>query len=357
MATYSRKDRLSLSKESAHAAWSSVVPSSASPKDGVPMARIRSSPAKLSSPSRDSKRKATSSSSSASSARSAFEVMLNASKKQKSGGTEDSAKKKETKLRRRSKSAQARATQQIIDAGQKLERKHCAICGGIYSAGDPTDEKQHKALHDIAVNGEKFNNRVKDNLVVWRDVVNNHMIVMISSDQKGALAVKASLVRDRVDAILGCSLSPLGTAKTFLYIAQHRVVGCVVSRSITSAHRVVNQALASPASTEDTQLLESQPSHSELDLSREASDRERGLVECSASAEPAALGISKVWVLPSFRRQGIASRMLESARRHTLYGLHVPADQVAFTSPTANGRELAAKYTGRQGIARHPCDA
>ena len=69
-------------------------------------------------------------------------------------------------------------------------------------------------------------------------------------------------------------------------------------------------------------------------------------------SEGAVLGISKVWVLPTHRRTGVATRMLESARRHTVYGPIVPAHQVAFTSPTPSGRELAVNYTQREGGLR-----
>ena len=56
--------------------------------------------------------------------------------------------------------------------------------------GDPEDEKQHRTQHDLAVHGERFNNKVKDEHVVWRSIADNAMIVMISADMKGPLAAK-----------------------------------------------------------------------------------------------------------------------------------------------------------------------
>ena len=65
--------------------------------------------------------------------------------------------------------------------------------------------------------------------------------------------------------------------------------------------------------------------------------------------EPAAVGVSKIWVHPGVRRKGIARRLLQSVCDHTVYGASVPAERLAFTSPTPAGRELAAAFTGREG--------
>ena len=47
------------------------------------------------------------------------------------------------------------------------------------------------------------------------------------------------------------------------------------------------------------------------------------------------------------RRRGVATRLVDCARRHLVYGFAVPAAQVAFSQPTPRGQRFAARYTGR----------
>lgn len=67
----------------------------------------------------------------------------------------------------------------------------------------------------------------------------------------------------------------------------------------------------------------------------------------SLTWHPAAIGISKIWVHPAHRRAGVARRLTDCARRHTVYGLAVAPADMAFSSPTPEGVAFARKYTGR----------
>jgi N-acetyltransferase len=59
----------------------------------------------------------------------------------------------------------------------------------------------------------------------------------------------------------------------------------------------------------------------------------------------AMLGVRIVWVSSQQRRQGVASRLLDVARCHTVPGYVAAKGQVAYSQPTAAGAALAARYT------------
>ena len=65
------------------------------------------------------------------------------------------------------------------------------------------------------------------------------------------------------------------------------------------------------------------------------------------SLRKAQLGVAQVWVHPAFRRCGVASALLDAARRRAIYAHTVPAAALAFSAPTAAGEALARAVTGR----------
>lgn len=59
------------------------------------------------------------------------------------------------------------------------------------------------------------------------------------------------------------------------------------------------------------------------------------------------MGVKLVWVHPTKRRQAIASRLLDTARRCFVYGTIVPVDGTAFSQPTEAGFAFASRYCQR----------
>jgi hypothetical protein len=56
------------------------------------------------------------------------------------------------------------------------------------------------------------------------------------------------------------------------------------------------------------------------------------------------LGIHKIWVHSKVRKQSIATRLIDAARTRMVFGTVVPAELVAFSSPTEAGAQFAVKY-------------
>jgi len=99
--------------------------------------------------------------------------------------------------------------------------------------------------------------------------------------------------------------------KIFIFLSKTRqAVGCLVAERIEQAFRVIS----------------------------DQGD------ECSTEPEPAVLGISRIWVHEGHRREGIATKLLDAARAHFIYGYAVPKSECAFTQPTRDGHLLASQY-------------
>jgi ribosomal protein S18 acetylase RimI-like enzyme len=64
----------------------------------------------------------------------------------------------------------------------------------------------------------------------------------------------------------------------------------------------------------------------------------------STAKQKAVVGIHQIWVHSKFRRQGIASLLVDALREKMVYGLVIPREHVAFSSPTLAGAAFARKY-------------
>jgi N-acetyltransferase len=71
---------------------------------------------------------------------------------------------------------------------------------------------------------------------------------------------------------------------------------------------------------------------------------------CSPEPLPTPLGIPRMFVSSSYRRLGIASRLLTAAAENFIHGVALdPAKgEVAFTQPTTSGKALIEKW-GKRG--------
>lgn len=58
-------------------------------------------------------------------------------------------------------------------------------------------------------------------------------------------------------------------------------------------------------------------------------------------------GISRIWVAPQYRRHGIAAKLITSMRGHFLFGTFLSFDEIAFSSPTEDGKKFAASLAQR----------
>ncbi|KAG9082910.1 hypothetical protein FS749_006475, partial [Ceratobasidium sp. UAMH 11750] len=133
------------------------------------------------------------------------------------------------------------------------------------------------------------------------------------------------------------SNTSLSKAKLSPRHPSERIVGCVVISRITKAMRVL-----------DTDELET-CSIPKSDLVCVDIDDSCGNVYCDPTPIPATLGIPRLFVVPSHRRQGIAQKLLDAAAKTAIWGcpLYPASGQIAFSQPTASGRAVMKSWGGQ----------
>lgn len=60
--------------------------------------------------------------------------------------------------------------------------------------------------------------------------------------------------------------------------------------------------------------------------------------------ENTVLGVKLVWTAPQYRRQKVAHRLVDAARKSIVFGLVVPVQSMAFSQPTESGFAFARAY-------------
>lgn len=78
--------------------------------------------------------------------------------------------------------------------------------------------------------------------------------------------------------------------------------------------------------------------------SRTSAYRRLGPNLCSEETFPIKCGVCRIWVSAKYRKQGIATAMMDSVRANFVYGYILQKDEVAITSPTEKGDLFAQKY-------------
>ncbi|XP_060947762.1 N-acetyltransferase ESCO2 [Limanda limanda] len=238
--------------------------------------------------------------------------------------TPSSAKERSTRRRKEKQDDD----QLIIDAGQKqFGAITCSSCGMVYSADNPEDNFQHSQFHQRFIDSIKFVGWKKERVVA--EFWDGKILLVMPDDPKYATR-KAEDVRRVADSELGfqqVTLSRPTQARTYLFINSERmVVGCLIAEPIRQAYRVLEQPDQQKDMTKDDFM-----------------ERHRAWC-CSSVPEQAMCGISRIWVFSLARRQGVATRMLDTVRSTFTYGSHLTKEEIAFSDPTPDGKVFATKY-------------
>lgn len=211
--------------------------------------------------------------------------------------------------------------QRILDAGQKkFGAVQCPECMVVYHVKDPEDELIHVGLHQVVNDTLKFAGWKKER-VLRRFNAEGYIIAVHHGDAVHCWKKIENVLTKVVDNELG--FSEIGirnpeTTKVYLYIADKKIVGVLVAHGVTQGCRMIPSTGASSGKC------------------------------CSADPSPALCGISRIWVLPTFRRRKTASRLLDAMRTEFVYGKIISTDELAFSDPTENGLAFAQSYTKRE---------
>ncbi|KAJ8903648.1 hypothetical protein NDN08_004750 [Rhodosorus marinus] len=152
----------------------------------------------------------------------------------------------------------------------------------------------------------------KNELVVR--VFTGSRIVAIGPNDSKAVHRRLRLVEDLVVEELGSYRGYSDRRWAYLYIKNKSVAGCLFAERLAKAY----------AATDGENLDESR-------------------------VQKALLGVQMVWVRKTFRSDHIATKLIDAARGHLIYGAVIPKGMVAFTPLTSSGAAFARKYIRESG--------
>ena len=253
--------------------------------------------------------------------------------------------KSKKSVKKPSKFVQSRLNLGIKD--NKLTK--CPSCEMSYSPNVINDLTTHDKYHDLHLRGRKWS--FKWGLTIQSSNVtnmsnltpppssssqktgqSNEYIVMINPDLNAELRAMSELM-ELVNNELNAPhdendfwSKPNGKGKAFAYIKNERAVGVITMEVLNN------------------------------DRGRWMIYENKNLID---HVRPKfILGISRIWVCRTQRSHGIATKLLEVAREHTIYGKPVEKWEVAWSQPTESGGKLASKYNGvkhKSGKLLLPC--
>ncbi|PVH35523.1 hypothetical protein PAHAL_7G207400 [Panicum hallii] len=207
----------------------------------------------------------------------------------------------------------------------------CSVCGMMYARGNDDDEKVHKAYHKSYFEGVPFKGWRNETVIARSE--GGDRVILATDENSHMWNSKVKEVIAVVEKELGFAEGKLlhKLCKVYLYISGQRIVGCLVTEPIKTAHRVI------PSSKEESHsdLLpnnnESRKTDHTLEFGKISFKREiirrnnpsvenkgecqdPGAIICDKEAVPALCGFRAIWVVPSRRRKRIGSKLMDVAR-------------------------------------------
>uniref|UniRef100_A0ACD5YDN5 Uncharacterized protein n=1 Tax=Avena sativa TaxID=4498 RepID=A0ACD5YDN5_AVESA len=237
----------------------------------------------------------------------------------------------------------------------------CAVCGVMYARGNDEDEKVHRAYHRSYFQGVPFKGW-RDETVVARSEGGDRIIVA-TGENSSTRNSKVQEVIKVVEKELGFGEGQLlhKLCKVYLFISGGRIVGCLIAEPIKAAHRVIpSSSSQDPTDLPDNKTVPAQANHTlefgKISFKREVLRRHNhpdknkresqgpGAIICEEEAVPVLCGFRAIWVVPSRRRKGIGSQLMDAARKSFSEGRTLGISHCAFTPPTSAGKALASRY-------------
>ncbi|XP_011866270.1 PREDICTED: N-acetyltransferase ESCO2 [Vollenhovia emeryi] len=202
-----------------------------------------------------------------------------------------------------------------LDAGQKrFGATQCPECKVVYQLGNPEDENAHLNYHN-STRTLKFQGW-KDERVILEDPFTSSKIILVEPHDPKQHWKKVLDILAVVDTDLGLSdvnFSTYQSKRVFLYVRQKNVLGVLVAEHIDTAFRMIPELIEHNC--------------------------------CTAEGTSTKCGINVVWTAMSHRKQGIATKLVDTLRTKFFYGYVMSLDDIAFSIPTTGGKIFAEKYT------------
>lgn len=183
----------------------------------------------------------------------------------------------------------------------------------LYSKSSELDRESHRVFHRLKLGGVKIKVTGSTNVVYTNPQDSTRQVVLLSRRDESKSGVKELLETvDRELHLDSAGSSAPKSEQIYVYLANGMGVGVIRTEAITKAHRLL-EPIATPACPSPPATQESKLDTSVSSVTTQASTTS-DLVVCAKELEPAALGVSRVWVRSDFQRQGIATTLLDVAR-------------------------------------------
>jgi N-acetyltransferase len=226
---------------------------------------------------------------------------------------------------------QKQSNQLFLDFGQNSFGKQtvCSVCGMLRVHGLDEDDAEHDKICKEYQEGVICLGWKNERMV--EAFGKDDRILEVRPDDAQQHRNKVLEVKAIVDKELGFARRQdedpsggiAGSAACYMYISKKRIVGLLLVKRIQRAY----------------ELLPSKGAHDENNGNSSSISR-------SLKPSKALVGVHQIWVHKSHRHRGIASRLVTAARDHLIFGMHVPVELVAFSSPTDEGLRFAKTYIG-----------
>ncbi|EFJ32108.1 hypothetical protein SELMODRAFT_4751, partial [Selaginella moellendorffii] len=217
--------------------------------------------------------------------------------------------------------------QYFLDFGQSdFSQSACKVCGLVYARGQENDTKVHEIFHRNFLRGIQFKGWRNERVAARFEDRSSRVIVVLPQDP-AQHRTKVKEVATTMEKEMGLPPDCEAVLQVYLYVESKRVLGCAVAEAIDEAFFV----------REVQRKIKTSSSSSSADLNKSISYDNNTPVA-------AACGIRGLWVMHSFRRKGIASRLLDTIRDDFAFGSQIKLDKLAFSQPTGDGIAFASSY-------------
>lgn len=181
----------------------------------------------------------------------------------------------------------------------------------LYSASSEVDREAHRVFHRAKTARVKI--AISSTMeVLYADPAKPHQIVLLGP--KDVAKEKIQNLLDVVDHDLQFGSNGDGSKdreKVFVYLADGVGVGVIRVEKIQNAHRLIEPSVECDLPTPTDGNLDSSVSSTSTTTSKALGD---DVLRYSKRTEPATLGVSRIWIRDEYKRQGIASLLLDTAR-------------------------------------------
>ena len=169
--------------------------------------------------------------------------------------------------------------------------------------------------------------------------INESSIIEVQSNQK--------LNHDTIHRVLNTVRDELGSTTDYIqgnetiyfYVYGKLVIGCIIVEKINITTNRVQ--LNSNQSSADVMIKNDNTKHlNNLENIKSYDD----ILNQNQKNRPI-LGIRQIWVDNKFRKQGVANKLVDCARKNFSYGLIIPRYSIAFSQPTRDGQAFGLSYT------------